>query len=95
MLESARALLSTCTHEELISETLIAPDLLYRLFHEEEVRAYNPLHLKKGCRCTTEKLSGILKTMSSEDLSHMAGEGKITMTGGFCDKDFVFDPAKI
>lgn len=93
--DRAQALLATCTPDELIRETLIANDLLFRLFHEEGVRVFNPIHLKKGCRCNLDKLTAVLKTMSSDDLEHMAVDGKITMTCEFCNKDFDFDPKGI
>jgi molecular chaperone Hsp33 len=88
--DRARALLETCRPGELTDGTLPASDLLYRLFHEEGVRVFNPVQLSKGCRCTTEKLSGILATMPDEDRDHMRVNGKITMTCEFCNKDFVF-----
>jgi molecular chaperone Hsp33 len=93
--DRALALLSTCTPDELLSVGLLATDLLYRLFHEEDVRAYTPLYLRKGCRCYTEKLMGILKTMSPDDLAHMTIDGHITMTCAFCAKDFVFVPNEL
>lgn len=86
----AGALLGTCTPAELIRPTLISQDLLFRLFHEEGVRVFNPVQLRKGCRCNTEKLAGVLQTMSDDDLEHMRVDGKITMTCEFCNKDFVF-----
>ncbi len=93
--DRAQALLATCTPDELIKETLFSNDLLYRLFHEEGVRVFNPVHLRKGCRCDGDKLSGILKTLSPDDRSHMTVEGKIQMTCEFCSKTFSFDPQEL
>jgi molecular chaperone Hsp33 len=88
--DRARTLLETCRPDELTHPSLPASDLLYRLFHEEGVRVFNPIQLTKGCRCSTEKLSNILATLSDEDRTHMKIDGKITMTCEFCNKDFVF-----
>ena len=92
----ARALLETCSTEELISPRLDASSLLFRLFHEEGVRVYNPLKLRKGCRCSSDRLSGILSAMPPDDLDHMAElDGQITMRCEFCAKDFRFDRAAL
>jgi molecular chaperone Hsp33 len=89
--ERATALLHTCTDDELIRPSLGASDLLYRLFHEEGVRVYNPVRLSKGCRCSTEKLQGILTTLSADDRAHLTVDGAITMNCEFCNKHFRFD----
>jgi molecular chaperone Hsp33 len=93
--DTAVALLSTCTPAELLDEYGPVTDLLYRLFHEEGVRVFNPLRLKKGCRCNIDKLRGILTTMPEDDLEHMTIDGKIIMTCEFCNKNFDFDPKEI
>ncbi len=89
----AGILMGTCKDDELLQETIESTGLLYRLFHEEGVRVFNPLALTKGCRCSMEKLQGILKTMTESDKAEMTVDGKITMTCEFCNRDFVFDPA--
>lgn len=86
----ARILLDTCTDAELLDSKLHDETLLYRLFHEEGVRVYTPHSVAKGCRCTPEKLKGVLSMLSDDDLAHAATEGHITMTCEFCNKDFVF-----
>lgn len=88
--DRARALLETCRADELTNPALPASDLLFRLFHEEGVRVFNPVQLTKGCRCSIEKLTHVLDTMSEDDRAHMTIDGKITMTCEFCNKDFVF-----
>jgi molecular chaperone Hsp33 len=90
----ARAFIDTCTRDELIRETLPATTLLYRLFHEDGVKVFNPISLTKGCRCSPEKLSGILDQMSDDDRAHMTENGKITMHCEFCSKDFKFEPKR-
>ena len=91
----ARAFLDTCTRDELIRTGLPATDLLYRLFHEDGVKVFNPIAVRKGCRCSVEKLYGILSRMSESDRTDMTVEGKITMHCEFCSKDFAFDPASL
>lgn len=91
----AQILLETCTEEELLDLKLRDEVLLYRLFHEEVVRVYKPLPIHKGCRCTPEKLKGVLSLLSIDDLDHAAIDGKVTMTCEFCNKDFQFNKEEI
>ena len=84
-------LLDTCTDTELTDPALDREDLLFRLFHEESVRVFAPQAIVKGCRCTRERLEGILSTMPDDDLRDMADAGgSITMTCQFCSQDFQF-----
>ena len=55
----AMLLMATCRPEELTDPTLSAHDLLYRLFHEEGVRVYDPLPLRAQCRCSDERVSNL------------------------------------
>ena len=87
----AMMLLGTCTDSELTDPALDREELLYRLFAEEGIRAFEPQTINRGCRCTRERLEGILATMPDDDLRHMADEGgTIVMTCQFCSYDFKF-----
>lgn len=86
----AQILLDTCKDEELLDLKLHDETLLYRLFHEEGVIIYKPHLITKGCRCTPEKLKGVLSTLTPEDLDHAAINGTVTMTCEFCNKHFDF-----
>lgn len=77
---------------ELLDPALDSRDLLYRLFHEEGVRVFEPLRLRKGCRCSDEKVRSVLSSLKAQgDLSGMDDDGKIVMTCEFCNRDFVFE----
>ena len=86
----AQILLETCTDAELLDIKLHDETLLFRLFHEEIVRVYKPQPVTKGCRCTPEKLKGVLSLLSPDDLEEAATNGQVTMTCEFCNKDFMF-----
>lgn len=86
----ASILLETCQKEELLDPRLSDDTLLYRLFHEEGVRVFDPQKLTKGCRCTPEKLQNVLRTLSAGEVEDVAVEGKITMTCEFCNRHFDF-----
>jgi molecular chaperone Hsp33 len=91
----AKILMNSCRDEELLAEMLTAEEVLFRLFHEEGVRVNDPTALSKGCRCSTEKLEGILALMPAADIDHMIVGERIVMTCEFCARDFVFDPEKV
>ncbi|MCM2344677.1 MAG: Hsp33 family molecular chaperone HslO [Alphaproteobacteria bacterium] len=88
----AMILLQTCADDELLSLSCSGEELLFRLFHEDGVRVFESRPVQKGCRCTMEKINGILSTMSPEDIDHMTDNGQITVTCEFCNHDFSFDP---
>lgn len=88
----AMILLQTCADDELLSLSCSGEELLFRLFHEDGVRVFESRPVQKGCRCTMEKINGILSTMSPEDIAHMTDNGQITVTCEFCNHDFSFDP---
>lgn len=88
-------LLSSVKDEELLSAELGAEDLLFRLFHEEGVRVFDERRLQKACRCSAERVEGILSTMAQDDIDEITVDGKITMTCEFCSKDYILDPDNI
>ncbi|MFA6279754.1 MAG: Hsp33 family molecular chaperone HslO [Bdellovibrionales bacterium] len=87
----AMALMQTCSPDELTDPSLAAPDLLFRLFHEEGVRVYEPLALRHECRCSRDKIAGVLEGMPPDELKAMAqDEGHIAATCQFCSKTYRF-----
>jgi len=91
----AMVLMSSLTETEMLSSTLTANDLLYRLFHEDGVVVFDQKPLVKGCRCSSERVHTILSGMSGEDIQDMTVDGQIVMTCEFCSQSFVFDPMTI
>lgn len=83
-------LLQTCTDEELLSTELHSADILYRLFHEEEVRVFDPSFVKHKCRCSRQRVGNILMTLPPEDLEDCKKDGKIGITCEFCGKTYNF-----
>lgn len=87
-------LLSSVKDEEMLDKGLSAPDLLFRLFHEEGVRIFEEQPLENQCRCSPERVENILTGMTDADIDEMVVDGKIVMTCEFCSRDYVFDPAR-
>lgn len=87
---TALILAETITTSELLDDALTPEHLLYRLFHGEGVAVAKPRSLSFGCRCSRQRLSGILGGFVQEELDHMAVDGQIVMTCEFCNFDFCF-----
>ena len=92
---TACILAETVTQEELLDDALSPERLLYRLFHGEGVAVSKPRALSFGCRCSRQRLGGILEGFNQEELDHMAVEGQIVMTCEFCNFDFCFARADV
>lgn len=90
----ATALMETVSPQELLSGSLPLQDLLYRLYHEDGVRAFPPAHLALGCRCSREKLENVIRTFPDDDVAHMVVDGKISVVCQFCNTEYTFDPAE-
>jgi molecular chaperone Hsp33 len=83
-------LADTLTNEEL--SQLNAQTLLTRLFHEEEVRLYEPVDTSFFCGCSREAVSRMLKMLGVEEMqSILAEQEKIEVHCDFCNKLYQFD----
>lgn len=88
-------LLGSVKEDELLDEGLSANDLLFRLFHEEGVRVFEEQPLVNKCRCSVERVSAVLSSMSDEDIDDMTVAGKIVMKCEFCSRDYSIDPKDV
>ena len=89
----ARALAETVEDHELLDPMLPADRLIYRLFHEEQVRAYRAIPLETYCSCSRARVEDLLKRFSAEDLADMVVDGEVWVTCEFCNSRYSFDPA--
>lgn len=92
---SSVALASTIREEELIDPMLEGETLLYRLFHEDGVRVWPPQALRTGCRCSRERILGILMSMPLEDRADMVVDGEISVHCQFCNTTERFTPQDV
>jgi len=85
---------NTIKSEEIF--TLNAEDLLYRLYHQEEVRLFDPQAVTYKCSCSEEKcLNAIAQVEASELNSIIAEQGKVSMTCDYCRTTYDFDEKKL
>lgn len=88
------ALTETIKAEELL--TLPANDVLWRLYHEEEVTLYDPQSVEFKCTCSRERCADALKTLPDEEVnSIIADEGEIDMNCDYCGNHYVFNSMDI
>ncbi len=91
----AMVLMSSATAEELVDPDLPPHGLLFRLFHEQGVRVYETHPLEARCRCSRERIEGILRLFPTAELEDMREEGVTTVTCQFCNQSYVFDEADL
>lgn len=88
--EHLATLTETIKTEELF--TLPANEVLWRLYHEEEVTLYDPQDVEFKCTCSRERCAGALRTLPDEEIdSIMAEDGEIDMNCDYCGSHYVFN----
>lgn len=91
----ASILLDTVEDHELLDPDLEPTRLLYRLFHEDGVRAFDPARVEFSCHCSRDRMSSVLRSFGSHEIDEMVQEGVITVTCEFCSEVHVFEPAEL
>lgn len=82
---------STVKQEELLSTDI--DTLMTRLFWEETLRVFEPLHPQFHCSCTREKVGNMLKMLGAEEINTALCElNKLDINCDFCGKHYSFDP---
>ncbi|MBX8463336.1 Hsp33 family molecular chaperone HslO, partial [Enterobacter sp. RIT637] len=85
--EHLATLTETIKAEELF--TLPANEVLWRLYHEEEVTLYDPQDVEFKCTCSRERCAGALRTLPDEEIdSIMAEDGEIDMNCDYCGSHY-------
>jgi len=94
--ERAQALFETLGEDELIDPTVPPEVLLYRLFHEDGVRLYAPRPLKAFCRCSEDRIRGVLKSFTAEERADMVEpDGAIKVTCEYCSRVYAIAPESV
>lgn len=91
----AIVLMAACTTAELVDDRLHPHDLLYRLFHEDGVRVFEPHALAHGCRCSRDRVEATLRSFPREEIVDMEIDGQVVVTCEFCGARYAFDDAGI
>ncbi|WP_425410345.1 Hsp33 family molecular chaperone [Hyphococcus sp.] len=90
--DRAAAFVETVQADELLDPFISAETLLYRLFHEDGVRVYDPQPVRAACSCNADKIGAVLSRYGKDDLEDMVEDGAIIVTCEFCRKSYRFTP---
>ena len=94
--ERAEALFETLGEDELVDPTVPPQTLLWRLFHEDGVRLFQPKPLKAFCRCSPERILSVLKSFATDEQDGMIEpDGKIHVTCEYCSRTYEVAPEEI
>jgi molecular chaperone Hsp33 len=83
-------MLASTKDSELLDPELPGDDLLFRLFHEDGVRIFEPTGLRPGCRCSPERAERILAQLPPHELPGLALDNALIVTCEFCNASFTF-----
>jgi molecular chaperone Hsp33 len=85
---------ATLTPEELSS--LTDQEILHRLFNEDDVRLYEPAPVYFRCRCSRERVGGMLQGLGeAETRSVLEERGEVEVRCDFCNRAYVFDAVDV
>ena len=91
-----QAFFETIGEDELLDPTISAETLLFRLFHEDGVRVFEPKQLQAFCRCSHERIESVLKSFDQAERAEMVeDDGHIRVTCEYCSRVYAIDPATI
>ena len=92
----AKALVDTIEDHELVDPEVSSERLLYRLFHERGVRVFGGKTMREACRCSRQRIMGMMRRFNQKDRRDMVGEnGRIEVTCEFCSRKYDLDPAEV
>lgn len=92
----AMVMLASATGDELLSTALSPTDLLYRLYHEDGVRVWPSKALRFGCRCSRERVVGMLARLPREEVAELTlDDGRVEVVCQFCSTAYHFDDAQL
>ena len=86
----AEHLASTVKSDELLG--LDPQKLLHRLFHEEDLRVFEPRPVYFRCSCSRDRVVGMLRMLGRDEVrSVIAERGEVEVHCEFCNRRYAFD----
>jgi molecular chaperone Hsp33 len=87
-------LAATLTADELL--TLQPAQIMHRLFWQETVRVFEPLTPRFACRCSRERVAGMLRGLGADEVGSLIEErGEAEVGCDFCGAMYRFDPVDV
>lgn len=87
--------MSSSRENELLDPGLHPHDLLYRLFHEDGVRVFEPQPLEMKCRCSAMRVETMLRSFPREEIEDLRIDDRVVVTCEFCGKDYAYSEADL
>ena len=84
----ARSLVGSISPDELTDPQISSERLLYRLFHESGVRAYDKMPVFDQCSCSREKVIGMIKGFAEEDRESAFNDDVVETVCEFCSNKY-------
>ena len=82
---------ATITRTELLA--LPVPEILHRLYHEEDIRLFARAPVSFRCSCSRERVETVLRMLGHTEIQGIIDEqGKIAVDCEFCGGHYEFDP---
>ncbi|CAA0126349.1 33 kDa chaperonin [Halioglobus japonicus] len=92
--EHVCALAATVKGPEMLA--LTGEELLYRLYHEDPLRLFEPRKLQFRCSCSRERTLNALSTLDPAEILELLEElGSITMECEFCNQAYLFERSEL
>ncbi len=87
-------LAATLTADELL--TLQPAQIMHRLFWQETLRVFEPLTPRFACRCSRERVAGMLRVLGADEVGSLIEErGEAEVGCDFCGAMYRFDPVDV
>lgn len=81
---------STIKDEELLE--LDAEEIIHRLYHEEDVRMFEPELISFRCSCSRERVANMLRSLGAAEVHNIIEEQSIIEVAcEFCNHNYSFD----
>ncbi|MDR9432277.1 MAG: Hsp33 family molecular chaperone HslO [Spiribacter sp.] len=92
--QRAGVLASTLTGEEL--RELAPKEVIRRLFHEEDIRVFEPMPFEFRCRCSRARVASMLQGLGEPEMQEtLAEQGEVEVHCDFCNEPYRFDAIDI
>lgn len=88
--DDAKVFAQSLTNKEIFDDNLSLEDILYRLFHELNVRVLQTQELRFACRCSEEKIIATLQNLQQQETAEdlMEDKGFVDVSCEYCGKSY-------
>ena len=84
----------TVTTAELLDLTV--RELLHRLFHEEDLRLFEPEPVSFRCSCSRDRIETMLRGLGYDEMQDiLAEQGEVSVNCEFCNQAYCYDAVDI